>query len=111
MRDDVQMSEDYTRADGHGVNSATPTERDSLNEERVYEARRRASEAATKLERERRKTRSKDERTRRRKARREVLSGLLTPKRLVGALISIGILVGFCTLALPGILRSGEGLT
>lgn len=111
MRDDVQMSEDYTRADGHGANSVKPTEHYSPNEERVYEARRRASEAETRLERERRKTRSKDERAQRRKARREAFSGLLTPKRLAGALISIGILVGFCTLALPGILRSGEGLT
>lgn len=111
MRDDVQMSEDYTRADGHGANSAKPTEHDSLNEERVYEARRRASEAEARLERERRKTRNRNERAQRRKARREVLSGLLTPKRLIGGLISIGVLVGFCILALPGMLRSGEGLT
>ena len=111
MRDDVQMSEDYTRADGHGANSAKPTEHDSLTEERVYEARRRASEAEARLERERRKTRNKDERAQQRKARREALSGLLTPKRLMGVLISIGVLIGFCILALPGMLRSGEGLT
>ena len=110
MRDDMQMSENDTRADGHGVNSAKTTERDPLSEERVYEARRKASEAEARLERERRKSKGKDERTRRRKARNEALSGLLTPKRLVGVLICVGVLIGFCILALPGMLRSGEGL-
>lgn len=111
MRDDVQISENDTRADGHGANSAKTTERDPLSEERVYEARRRANEAEARLEREKRKTRIKDERAQRRKARNEALSGLLTPKRLVGVLICISILIGFCILSLPGMLRGGEGLT
>ena len=90
-----------SRADGH----ATP------DEARIYEAQSKANAAAASLEREKRKNRASAEKIRRRKARGKVLSELLTPKRIAGISIAIVALIVFSALSIPGMLRSGEGMT
>lgn len=89
------------RADDH----ATP------DEARIYEAQSKADAAAASLEREKRKNRASAEKIRRRKARSKVLSEHLTPKRIAGVSIAAVALIVFSALSIPGMLRSGEGMT
>lgn len=111
MLDGSQSSNNTTPTDDIKPSGGRCSAPNASPQERVYEAQRKASEAETRLERERRKSRAKEEKVRRKRARNEILSRFMTPKRLIGTLAVVAVIIGFCGLALPGILQSGEGVT